>query len=362
MMKTAHRPAGCTFGLVLSIGLSLFWSMNLAALRVEQGPQHSIYHLSYGSPLSSNHTFSKADQDWIRHVEAASQGRIKIKAFWSGTLISSQQNVVELRHGVTDIAMITPIYMHAGMHAIRAQTGFYAGADRIQTQVEVFHCLLQEFPVFSEELEGLTILAVQGGTPSYLLSRNRSIATLDDIAGLRLRTPTALVPVVYALGGDPVLLPMGDVYPAFSKGIIDGVLTPEDTLLSMHFAEIGRYFIQLAMHRGAYPSRAMSLRSWQALPPDLQQIISDSSRFWEERIAHYTLLGNEAALAYGHKNGVEFVSLPESEQQRFNQLYMEIALRDAEALSQYGIAGVEILERVAQLVDNINRGKETGCR
>jgi len=104
------------------------------------GAETPEFELTYGSSLGPNHTFSLADRDWITYVESRSQGRIRIKPFWSATLISSDNSVVELRHGVTDVAMITPIYMRAGMHAIRAQTGFYIGGDKIETQVEVFHC------------------------------------------------------------------------------------------------------------------------------------------------------------------------------------------------------------------------------
>ncbi|MGQ9427364.1 TRAP transporter substrate-binding protein DctP [Gilvimarinus sp. F26214L] len=360
------RPSNFLSGLVILVfgtgvlGAGLL-PLQAQALRVEERDGESIYHLSYGSALSPTHTFSQADWDWIRYVENKSEGRLKVSPFWSGTLISSSQNVFELRHGVTDVAMITPIYMHAGMHATRVQTGFYAGAHEIETQVEVFHCLMRDFPVFGEELEGMKILAVQGGTPSYLLTRDRPIQTLEDLAGLRLRAPTALVPVVYALGGDPVMLPMGDVYPAFSKGIIDGVLTPEDTLLSMHFAEIGRYLLRLAMHRGAYPSRAISDRSWKQLPPDLQQLLRDSGRYWEQRIAHYVLQGNAVAVDYGLEKGVKTVTPDDAVQQHFDAVYNDIARRDAHGLSKYGINGVAILDRVSHLIQRFNNGHELNC-
>src|SRR5690606_10744916 len=310
----------------------------------------TIYQLSYGSALSPNHTFSKADKDWMRYIEAQSEGRMRIRPYWSGTLISSAQNVFELRHGLTDVAMITPIYMHAGMQATRVQTGFYAGAQDIETQIEVFYCLMRDFPVFREELAGMKILVVQGGTPSYLLSRDRPVNELEDIAGMRLRAPTALVPVVDAPGGDAILLPMGDVYPAFSKGIIDGVRTPEGTLLSMRFAELARCLTDLALHRGGYPSRAISDRAWAQLPPDLQDLLLDSGRYWEQRIAHYIREGNAAAREYGKSEGLEFVKPAPAVQASFEALYNDIARRDAMALEKFGIDGRAILDYVSQLI------------
>lgn len=342
--------------------LILGFSKTAIGLTVEHANQKSIYHLTYGSSLSPNHTFSQADKDWIRFIESNSDGQIKIKPFWSGTLISSDQSVFELKHGVTDIAMITPIYMKAGMQAIRAQTGFYAGAETIEAQVEVFHCLLRDFPIFHQELQGVKTLVVQGGTPSYVLTKDKKISTLDDLKGLRLRAPTALVPVVYAMGGDPVLLPMGDVYPAFAKGIIDGVLTPEDTLRSMHFAEIGQYLNRLAMHRGGYPSRAISNKTWEQLPIDLQKLLEESGRYWEDRIAHYIIEGNEAAISFGQQAGVEFVAIDKDVQSRFETMYSAIAQKDAEALSAYNIDGERIFNYVQSLIHSYNQGENIRCR
>lgn len=346
----------------LPILLFLFLVMTLPektrALEVKKG----VYHLTYGSALPANHTFSKADQDWMRYLEAQSEGRIRVTPYWAASLISSEQNVVELRHGVTDIAMITPIYMRAGMHATRVQTGFYAGAKDIETQIEVFHCLLRDFPVFQEELAGLKVLVVQGGTPSYVLTRSKPVRTLEDFANLRLRAPTALVPVVYELGGDPVLMPMGDVYSAFAKGVIDGVLTPEDTLRSMHFAEIGRYLNRVTMHRGGYPSRAISFNVWEQLPEELQALLEKSGRYWEQRIAHYILEGNRAAVEYGKQQGVEFTSPPEEEQKRFDAIYQSIAMEDARGLAAFDIDGPAIARYVSELIARINRGEEVDCR
>ncbi len=354
-MKSVSSLLYLRFCLPLLFGLISFNAFSNADAK-------EVFELRYGSALGPNHTFSRADKDWMQYIEEKSDGRIKIKPFWSATLISSDNNVAELRHGVTDIAMITPIYARAGMQAIRTQTGFYIGGDKIETQIEVFHCLLRDFPVFKQELDGVKVLVAQGGTSSYILTKDKPITTLEEIAGLRLRSPTALVPVVYELGADPILLPMGDVYPAFAKGIIDGVLTPEDTLRSLHFAEIGRYLNRLAMHRGAYPSQAVSEKTWQQLPNDLQNILLDSGRYWESRLTHYILDGNAAAITYGQEQGVEFIDVEQSAQQRFNKIYADIARSDAQKLSRYGIDGEAIFDYVLDTIHNINQGQHLSCR
>ena len=67
--------------------------------------------LTYASPYSPNHTFSKADRTWMQWVLEHSGGSLRIHPIWSGGLISSDQSLLEMRHGVADIGLITPIYM-----------------------------------------------------------------------------------------------------------------------------------------------------------------------------------------------------------------------------------------------------------
>ena len=55
---------------------------------------------------------------------------------WAGSLISSDMSMVEIRHGVADIGLITPIYARGGAHMLRAQSGFYGGVRNITDQVD----------------------------------------------------------------------------------------------------------------------------------------------------------------------------------------------------------------------------------
>ncbi len=82
---------------------------------------------------------------------------------------------------------------------------------------------------------------VQGGNLPGIVTRDRAIRTLDDLRGLRLRAPSEVLAVLKDLGADPIDMPMGEVYSALAKGVLDGVVAPPDTLKSLHFAEVAKY-------------------------------------------------------------------------------------------------------------------------
>ncbi len=318
----------------LAVLLALF--LAACARPLPQG----VTELVYASPYSPSHPFSRADIRWMDYVEEQSGGTLRIRPVWSGGLLSSEMSMEELRHGVADIGLITPIYVRGGTHLIRMQSGFYSGVDSIESQVALYRCLERNVPQIAEELHGLKVLAVQGGLIPGIVTRDKPIRTLDDIRGLRLRAPTELLRVLERMGVDPVNMPMGEVYSAMAKGVIDGVVAPPDTFASLHFAEIARHYASLAVPRGAYPARAMNLETWNALSGEQQAVLERGVAVWEAALADENRAAGERGIAMAREEGVRFAEIASAEQDRFDRLYLEDARSNARALERFGIDGL----------------------
>jgi TRAP-type C4-dicarboxylate transport system substrate-binding protein len=220
------------------------------------------------------------------------------------------------------------------------QSGFYSGADSIESQVALYRCLERSTPQIAKELEGLKVLAVQGGLIPGVITRNRPIRSLDDLKGLRLRAPTELLRVLERLGVDPVNMPMGEVYSAMSKGVIDGVVAPPDTFAALHFAEIADHYSSLAIPRGAYPARAMNLDRWNQLSPAQKAVMEAAVPVWEAALAEENRAAAERGLAEARKSGVMFSEVSPADQARFDRLYLQDAQLNARGLERFGIDGI----------------------
>jgi len=305
-------------------------------------PQPGVTELVYASPYSPSHPFSRADQTWMKFVEQRSGGRVRVRPIWSGSLLSSDQSMEELRHGIADIGLVMPIYARGGAHLIRVQSGFYSGARTPQTQVALYHCMTPATGEYVRELHGLEVLAVQGGILPGIVTRTRPVRNLADLKGMRLRAPSELISVLRELGADPVDMPMGDVYSALAKGVLDGVIAPPDTFGSLHFAEVAHYFTALQVPRGAYPARMMSSRRWQTLSPDVQKILIEGIPVWEAALAHENQQAGVLGLATARGANVTIMPMPAAEQARFDALYLKDAERNAKALNDYGIDGMSV--------------------
>lgn len=315
--------------------------LGLAGCSAER-PADGVVELVYATPYSPAHPFSRADQRWMAFVEQRSGGTLRIRPSWSGALLSSEHSLVELRHGVVDIGLITPIYVKGGAHLIRIQSGFYSGVKTIENQVALYRCLEQNDAGFARELEGLQVLAVQGGSLPGVVTRERPVRSLDDLRGLRIRVPTELLPVMRELGADPVNMPMGEVYSALAKGVIDGLVAPPDTFKSLHLTEVARHYMAMEVPRGAYPARAMGSRRWRSLSDAHRQVLQEGVAVWEQALAEENRRALDEGWQLALREGVQGVTLSAEDQARFDALYLREAEHNAASLSRYGIDGMPV--------------------
>lgn len=303
-------------------------------------PTPGVTVLTYASPFSPGHPFSRADIAWMKWVEQQSGGSLQIQPYWSGSLLSSEHSMHELRHGVADVGLITPIYARGGAHLIRAQAGFYGGLVTFEQQTALWRCMAAADPQFQRELHELKVLAIQGGNLPGLVTRDRPVRSLEDLRGLRLRAPSELLTVLKDLGADPIDMPMGEVYSALAKGVLDGVVAPPDTLRSLHFAEVAKYFNTIEIPRGAYAARAMSEQRWRRLTDEQRALLERGTEIWEQALAAELLVANEVGFAAGKEHRVEFHDMPADQQAKFDAIYERDGEARARELARFGIDGM----------------------
>ncbi|WP_242531860.1 C4-dicarboxylate TRAP transporter substrate-binding protein [Salipiger thiooxidans] len=71
------------------------------------------------------------------------------------------------------------------------------------------------------------------------LLATKKVETPDDLKGMKIRTPNNIMQIraIEAMGGTPTPMPLGDVYPALTQGVIDGVENPLPVLFGQKLHE-----------------------------------------------------------------------------------------------------------------------------
>jgi TRAP-type transport system periplasmic protein len=115
--------------------------------------------------------------------------------------------------------------------------------------------------------------------PAQNIFCNVPIGGLADLAGKRVRTPTAsLGALVEANGGQSVSLAFGEVYSALDTGAIDCAVAGTATANSFSWFEVTTHVLALPLS-WAIEGPYVSLAWWDSLPADVQAFLEDT---WEE--------------------------------------------------------------------------------
>lgn len=127
------------------------------------------------------------------------------------------------------------------------------------------------------EKVGLKVLTIAAPDFRCPMNNIRSISTLKDFKGLKIRTmEVALHMKAYQyIGASPTPLPFGELYTALQTGVVDGNENGPLTLYGMKFHEVQKYLTLLpVVSNGGIV--LMSKKIFDELPPDYQLAITRS--------------------------------------------------------------------------------------
>ena len=318
--------------------------------------QAQVIELRYASPYPPAHPYSIADQKWIEKIEKETNGRVKIKPYWNGTLISSRESMREVAAGVADIAFVTPIYEKSGVDLTKAILDFFADSNP-EVNAKIYWELFNKFPEIRKEYDAVKILAVNVGIPMYLMTSKKPVKILDDLKGMRIRiTGNAMMRTMKTLGAEPVGMPVVEMLESLQKGIIQGVIFAHGDYKSLKLTEAVKFETEnFAQDRGIYVSRAMNKGAWAKLPPDIQKIFDASRDWYGDTIYAESKKPEEEGKALAVKAGVQFVKMDAAGLKRYSEVLDAENLKEAQSLDAKGLPGTNIYQEARRLVKQYNK-------
>jgi len=104
---------------------------------------------------------------------------------------------------------------------------------------------------------------------------DKPVRTLEDLAGLRLRTPSpAVSAMLESAGASPVGMPPSAIYENLQKGSLDGVVTTWDLVGAIRANELLRYHTDARAYVSGFHV-VMNQGKFDSLPTDIQDVLED---------------------------------------------------------------------------------------
>ena len=224
-------------------------------------------------------------QPWVKQIEDATKGRVKIEIFPSQTLVKGPDMWRQVRAGVVDIGWCfhgywadqTPLADVISLPFLPTKTSEQASA--------VLWQLYEKYPAIQKEFSEVVPLLLYTTWPYFIITSMKQVKTLEDMKGLKIRIPGGPpTEMIKALGAVPAPVPMPDMYQALDKGVVDGMGAPWEAIQGFRLYEVAKYYTMVSTVT-PYFSLCANKQKWTSLPKDVKDAIMGVSglkgaKFW----------------------------------------------------------------------------------
>lgn len=242
-----------------------------------QTPQVTLKLHHFLPPVSNGH--AKMLAPWARKVEADSGNRIKIDIFPSMQLGGTPPQLFDqARDGVADIVWTLPGSTPGRFPTIEVFELPFIAAKRGMPNARA----VQEFSETHAqkefgEVRPLGVWAHDHG----LIHATKQVKTMEDLKGLRLRSPTRLAgDALNALGAVGRPMPIPQLPEALAQKALDGCVIPWEVVPAVKVHELVKFHTEIPGTPTLYTATfvlAMNKPKYESLPADLKKVIDANS-------------------------------------------------------------------------------------
>jgi len=261
-------------GAVAGAGLTMIPGANLA-----HAAKKGVYTMKYDCYIGASAETAQLDNWFLDELAKRSDGRIKIKKFWSGSLHKVGQHLPAIRDGLSEISLISYGYYPSAVPLSRGLEWYYRGCDHADTLLYVCRDLYASTPELRREWEDRNNARVLYFTNwSYCpFLMKKPLPDVAAIKGRKVRGYGIGADTVNRLGGQGMPIVAGEVYTSLERGILDGVFAfAFITAEKMKLHEQAPYVIEGGAGAHAPTTVVMNRKLWRSLPDDLKEIVNQT--------------------------------------------------------------------------------------
>jgi len=294
-------------------------------------------------------------QDWIKRIEEATDGRVKITSYPGGTLLQGPEVYEGVVSGVADIGHSCYAYTRGRFPVMEAM--MVPGIEYNNAKVSDWVAMDVIKELNPAELEDVKHLFTWSTGRGDILSK-APVRNLDDLSGVELGvTAGERADALKSLGGTGTVMPMPEHFEAISRGITKGVVAPMETLKSFRIGEVTNYVTETPFLYNQLLFMVMNKDKWNSLPTDIQNTIDETNeRFYKESVAGFYDELNETAIKWAQDEySIEMITLSDQETQKWMDILNPLLDKRIAELNEKGLPGKEIMDTTLKLADKYNQ-------
>lgn len=318
--------------------------------------------LKYANPMpvSDKQAWGLTLKPWGEAIEKRSNGRMKLKAYHSGSLIKFPATPNSMKAGMADLAYFStmfapaffPSWLFGGvLNPITSPRSPFEG-------IMISYILYDEFPSFSEELKAknMMVLLHNSTVPLTLISK-KECPSLADLKGKRIRIFAGEyhAELVKLQEANPVMIPWPEVYESLDKGIVDGMVTVTTGMRDLKLYEVAEYLYTMGdsfiCPLNCCFMTLFSVNTFKKLSPELRLIILEEAKRIEREYSEIALEElYPDALKEMRKGGLKITPWPAEDLAKWNKIVGPLYQKVGKKMEEKGLPGSKMVNRYLELI------------
>ncbi|MDJ0629711.1 MAG: TRAP transporter substrate-binding protein [Rhodobacter sp.] len=235
-------------------------------------PAQAAQMLIYGNAGNIDSASNKFAKKWLDLVTERTGGELTfdIKA---GTIGGGKD--------VLDGTALGTVQIYNGAYTgLREFDVFYApyfARDSNHAQAIANDLLYDELnAAVQNRYPGLRYLSVARAGP-WKLFTNEKLETFDDLKGMKIRAPEieGVIAGLEQVGAKPTVIPFNELYGALQQGVVDGMATLGNLMITQKFYEVVKHCYQNDWGIGL-DKQMINVGAWNSLSEEQQTILVDT--------------------------------------------------------------------------------------
>ncbi|MCA0042889.1 TRAP transporter substrate-binding protein [Celeribacter litoreus] len=218
-------------------------------------------------------------EPWAEKVMADSDGRIDVQIYPAMSMGGKPGELYsQARDGTADIVWTLLGYTPGVFPRTEV---FELPSVHKGSATDTTIALNASLDMLAEDFKDIHILFLHSNDGNLIHSGNKEVTTFEDLAGMKLRTPSRTGAwLIESLGAEPVSLPVPAVPEAMAKGVIDGAMTTYEIVPALKLQELDKFTAELPdgdRFGTAVFMLAMNKDVYEDMPDDLKAVIDANS-------------------------------------------------------------------------------------
>lgn len=218
-------------------------------------------------------------QPWMAEVTKRTNGGITFDYFPSQQIGKAADMLKLTQTGVVDIGYVAPAYVSDKMVASEVAMlpgGFTTACEGTKAYLETARNGLVAAEDYAPNK--IKLLLAVALPPYQILTVKAPVASDADLKGLKLRTTGGAQDLTLrSIGATPVRMAAPDTYESLSRGTLDGVLFPLDSVISYNVDKLVKYSTEGENFGSFIVAYSISDAAWNKLAPETQKAMTEAA-------------------------------------------------------------------------------------